>query len=160
MILPDSREILYTLSELSDRYSSTIGHKIKQLSRDLLHNEELLRRSSPKRKLLETQIEFKRLNDEFARVIDYKLERFSTQLPQLEKHYSQALSFILEQKEQYLELMYKKMMMNNPKDMCKKGWAQMSLDGKTIALSMIQIDQKFILEDEFTKIKALCLSKS
>ena len=160
MILPDSREILYTLSELTDRYSSVIMHQIVKLSRDLLHQEELLRRSSPSRKLLEKQNEFKRLSDEFTRIIEYKIERFTTRLPQMKKHYSQALSFSLEQKEQYLELMYKKIMMNNPKELCKKGWAQTSVDGKMVELSSIEVEQKFILEDEFTKIEALCLSKS
>ena len=33
MILPDSREILYTLSELSDRYNYTIVQKIKNLAK-------------------------------------------------------------------------------------------------------------------------------
>ena len=160
MILPDSREILYTLSELSDRYSSVIGHQIGKLSRDLLHLEELLRRSSPSRKLLETQNQFKRLSDEFTRVIEYKLERFIARLPQVQKHYGQALSFSLQQKEQYLELMHKKIMMSNPKELCKKGWAQTSVAGKMLELSSIEVDQKFILEDEFTKIEAVCLSKS
>ena len=160
MILPDSREILYTLSELSDRYSSVIGHQIGKLRRDVLHLEELLRRSSPSRKLLETQNQFKRLSDEFTRVIEYKLERFTVRLPQVQKHYSQALSFSLQQKEQYLELMHKKIMMSNPKELCKKGWAQTSVAGKMVELISIGVDQKFILEDEFTKIEAVCLSKS
>ena len=160
MILPDSREILYTLSELSDRYSSVMMHQIGKLSRDLLHLEELLRRSSPSRKLLEIQNAFKQLSNEFTRVIDYKLERFTTQLPQVQKHYVQAFVFALEQKEQYLELIHKKIMMSNPKELCKKGWAQTSVDGKMVELSSIEVEQKFILEDEFTKIEAVCLSKS
>jgi len=159
MILPDSREILYALSELTDRYSTTIRHKIGQLSQDLSHHQALLRRSSPSQKLLELQNEFKRLEDEFARVMDYKLERFALRLPQMQKHYRQALSFIIEQKEQYVEHLHKKIRMNNPKDLCRKGWAQISVEGKIVELTSIEVNQKFILEDEFTKIEALCLSK-
>jgi hypothetical protein len=50
--------------------------------------------------------------------------------------------------------------MNNPKNKCREGWAQTSSNGKMIALSSLEINQKFILEDEFSKIEALCLSKS
>ena len=36
MILLDSREILYTLSELSDRFSHTIGYQIEQLNIEII----------------------------------------------------------------------------------------------------------------------------
>ena len=159
MILLDSREILYTLSELSDRYNHTIGYKIEQLNIKLLHGEEILRQSSPSRKLVEKESEFRHLEDEYRRVIHYKLERFNVNLPEIKRHYTQALTFLLEQKIQYLELMHKKIVMNNPKDKCHKGWAQISSNGRIVALSSIVVEQKFILEDEFTTIEALCLSK-
>ena len=160
MILLDSREILYTLSELSDRFSHTMGYRIEQLNRELLHREEILRQSSPNCKLVEKESEFRHIEDEYKRVIHYKLERFNVNLPEIKRHYTQALTFLLEQKIQYLELMHKKIVMNNPKDKCHKGWAQISSNGKIITLASLKIDQKFILEDEFTIIEALCLSKS
>ena len=88
MILPDSREILYTLSELSDRYYYTIEHKIQNLVRELGHTETLLRRSSPSRNLKEVEDNFQGLKDDFSRVIHYKLERFVLSLPKLKKQYS------------------------------------------------------------------------
>jgi exodeoxyribonuclease VII large subunit len=160
MILLDSREVLYTLSELSDRFTHTIGYKIEQLNNELLHREESLRQSSPSRKLVEKKSEFRHLEDEYRRVMHYKLERFSVKLPEIKRHYTQALTFLVEQKIQYLELMHKKMTLNNPKDRCQKGWAQISKNGKTVALSSLVTEEKFILEDEFTTIEALCLSKS
>jgi len=160
MILLDCREVLYTLSELSDRFSHTIGYKIEQLRRELLHREESLRHSSPSRKLVDKKSEFRHLEDEYRRVMHYKLERFNVKLPEIKRHYTQALTFLVEQKVQYLELMHKKIILNNPKDRCQKGWAQISSNGKTVVLSSIVVNEKFILEDEFTTIEALCLSKS
>jgi len=160
MILPDRKEIFYTLGELLDRFSNSIEYKIERLKKEIQHSEELLKRSSPKRKLVEIQTEYHRLENEFSRVINYKLERFTVSLPEIKKHYTQAFSFSLIQKVQYLELMHKKLSMNNPKNKCRIGWAQTSSKGKMIALSSLEINQKFILEDEFTKIEALCLSKS
>ena len=54
----------------------------------------------------------------------------------------------------------KKLTMNDPKLQCRKGWAQTSIEGKTIELSALEVNQKFIIEDTSTQIEALCLSKT
>jgi exodeoxyribonuclease VII large subunit len=160
MILPDVKEILYTLADTSERFTYMINQKIQRLVRELKHTEEILLRSSPSRQLKEIQIEFIRLEDEFKRVIAYKLERFSSSLPEMNKNYMQNIHFILEQKSQYLEYINKKLRMNDPKLQCRKGWAQTSRDGKIIELSELKKNQKFIIEDASTQIEALCLSKT
>ncbi len=160
MILPDMREILYTLNELVERFTYAMNQKLQHLVRELKHTEEILLRSSPSRQLKETQIEFSRVEEEFKRIMTYKLERFSSLLPELHKKYRQNLVFILEQKSQYLEYMDKKLRMNDPKLQCRKGWAQISAEGKTIELSAIEVNQKFTVQDAETRIEALCLSKT
>ena len=160
MILPDTREILYTLAEISERFSYVIGQKLHHLLREFKHTEEILLRSSPSRQLKEIQTEFTRLEDEFKRVIEYRLERFSSSLPAIYKSYTQNMLFIVEQKSQYLEYMHKKLTMNDPKLQCRKGWAQTSVEGKAIELSMLEVNQKFMIQDASTQIEALCLRKT
>jgi len=70
------------------------------------------------------------------------------------------MAFILEQKSQYLEYIDKKLRMNDPKLQVRKGWAQISVNDKTIELSEIEIDQKFMIQDATIQIVALCLSKT
>ena len=159
MILPDMQEVLYTLAEASDRFTYMMNQKLQHLVRELKYTEEILLRSSPTRQLNEIQMEFTRLEDQFKRVIAYKLERFSSSLPEMYKNYSQNMLFILEQKSQYLEYIEKKLRMNDPKLQYRKGWAQTSIDGKIIELSALEVNQKFILQDASTQIEALCLSK-
>ena len=159
MILPDSQEMLYTLSQIQERYAYSIEQKLQQLTRELKHNEEIFLRSSPSRQLNEIQTEFDRVENEFKRVIQHKMERFSLQFPEIRKQYVQNITFILEQKKQYLEFMHKKLLMHDPKLQYRKGWAQISIDGKTVGLNNLKIEQKFILEDETLRIEALCLSK-
>jgi exodeoxyribonuclease VII large subunit len=160
MILPDMREILYTLNELGERFTYVMNQKLQHLVRELKHTEEILLRSSPSRQLKETQMEFIRLEEEFKRVMTYKLERFSSSLPEMYKKYRQNMVFILEQKSQYLEYISKKLTMNDPKLQCRKGWAQISVEDKTIALSEIDVNQTFMVQDAETRIEALCLSKT
>lgn len=159
MILPDSRDILYMLSELSDRYTYSMKNKIQTLNHALVHTEELLRRSSPLRKLEDTEDNFKTFKDEFSRVMAYKLERLSAVIPRTQEQFRQSITFLLEQKIQKLEFMQQNIVTSNPKNQCKIGWAKISTKGKVIGLSSLKKDQKFILEDEFTKIEALCIGK-
>ncbi len=159
MILLDSREILYTLNEMNERFNYVIEQKIDHLTRDLKHIEEILLRSSPARKLLEIEVKFKHYEDEFKRTIEYKLERCSSLLPDMYKNNMQNILFVLEQKSQYVEFMHKKLILNNPALQCRKGWGQVAVDGKTILLSELEINQKFIIQDADTQVEALCLNK-
>lgn len=159
MILPDMREVLYTLAQSSERLSYVLNQKLQHLAQALSHLEELHLRSSPERKLKETQIEFTRLEEEYKRVIAYKLERFSSFVPEMYKNYGQSIGFILEQKNQYLAHMSKNITMNDPKLKCRKGWGKISIEGKSIELSEVSINQKFVIEDASTKVEAVCLSK-
>ena len=160
MILPDVQEIHYTLSEISERFSYTIRQKLQYSVRDLKHVEEILLRSSPSRLLVETANEFKRLEEEFKRVVEYKLEQFSSNIPTLLKNYSQSVAMTLQQKEQHLGYLHKKLSMSDPKIQQRKGWGKVSIEGETAELSSIEVDQKFILEDTRVRIEALCLHKT
>ena len=159
IILPDSQEIFYTLDELIQRYRQNIGQKLNQSTQTLKHLEELLLRSSPLRRLGEAQLEFKRLEEEFKRMINYRLERFEVELPEIKKSLDQNIHFIIQQKEQYLKYISKKAEMSDPKLQCKKGWVQLLSNGKTITLHELEINDKFTVEDVSVKIEALCLEK-
>ena len=158
MILMDSQEILYTLSDLMQRFKRSIESKIVQSQHSLKHIEEMLLQSSPQRRLIESQREFRRLEDEFKRVINYKLERYSMQPSSLKDSFKQNIDFLLQQKAKELEYHLQKMKMSNPKLQCKKGWAKVSVDGKVIELKSLKKDKVFVLEDEQSKIEAICLS--
>ena len=80
-------------------------------------------------------------------------------MPEVKKHFTQNIHFILQQKEQHLEYLIKKMKMSDPQLQCRKGWAQVSQDGQPIELDILEVDQKFVLEDASVKIEAVCLSK-
>jgi len=159
MIVLDSREMLYTLSQIEERYTYVIEQKLQKLTQELKHNKEILLRSSPSRQLKDIQTEFDRVENEFIRVIQYKMERFSSQSTESLQHYNQNMTFVFEQKKQYLEFMHKKLLMHDPKLQYRKGWAQVSLRGKTVSLESIDIEQKFILEDNTSRIEAVCLSR-
>jgi len=159
MILPDVQEIFYTLDEITQRYSRVIAHTVQQSEQSLKHIEEMLLRSSPLRRLGESQNAFSRLEDEFKRVIKYKIESFEIQLPMVQKSFHQNIIFTLHQKEQQLDHLMKKTEMSDPRSQCKKGWAQISVKGNSVQLADLRENEHFILEDASVKIEAICLSK-
>jgi len=157
MILPDSREVRYTLAEYEERFKHRIVSRLLQCSRELKESEALLQHASPLRRLNASKREFSRIGEEFSRAIFYKLETFSTLLPGIREHYMQRAGFILQKKRQHLESLLEKLQMNDPRLQCRSGWAQVSQKGKPTDLSHLQKGETFILEDADTKVEALCI---
>ncbi len=159
MILPDVSEVLYMLDELMQRYKHYMENKLLQNIESLKHMEEMILQCSPIRKLTESQRRFTYLEDEFKRVIDYKIEHFTTELPKIQNNFKQNINFILEKKEQEIEYFSKRIELNNPKLNVKKGWVQVLLKGKIVNLEELKIDDKFTLESTTLKIEAVVQDK-
>jgi exodeoxyribonuclease VII large subunit len=87
------------------------------------------------------------------------MERYASALPSLKDTFRQTVFFMLQQKEQHLDYLQKKLQMSDPRLQCRTGWAQVSKQGKPAALDTIEKDESFILEDAQTKIEAVCISK-
>lgn len=159
MILPDIQEVLYTLGEMQERYRYIWQEKLVQKERALLYQSELLMRSSPLRKLEEIHRGFEQLKSEFQRAVNRKFDKDLSLLPEIEKSFSQSIEFVLQNKKEFLGYMLKRFEMIDPKKQYKKGWAQVSYEGATISLDKLSKDQKFILEDQTSRVEALCLNQ-
>ncbi len=158
MILPDVQEILYTLDESIERFKQHINQKLYHSIKEVQRLEEVLLRASPSRQLHESKLEFQRLEAEFGRLMEYKLERFLSLLPEMKKNFKQNIHFILQQKSQYASHSMQKIEINNPQLQCRKGWAKVSQEGASIELNQIKTEQRFMLENASVKLEALCLS--
>jgi exodeoxyribonuclease VII large subunit len=159
MILPDKNEIYYLISDYEDRYKKVIDQNLQSFMRELSYNEELLRRSSPIFKLSEMRRKFLLLEAEYGRIMHYKLERFQVLMPEMMDQYHKTITFFFEKKVHQIEYLNKNILMNDPKDQCRTGWAKVSKSGKSTSLTSLKINEKFVLEDEFNKVEALCISK-
>ncbi|MDM5271287.1 exodeoxyribonuclease VII large subunit [Sulfurovum sp. zt1-1] len=159
MILPDVQEIMYALGELQERYRYIWQEKIAYKERALAHHSELILRSSPLRKLEETNRTYEQLKNEFQRAINRKFDKELSLLPEIQKTFLQNIEFVLQNKRELLGYLAKRFEMIDPKKQYKKGWAQVSYKGTSISLDKLKIDQTFILEDQTSRVEALCLNK-
>ncbi|HFQ61052.1 MAG TPA: exodeoxyribonuclease VII large subunit [Epsilonproteobacteria bacterium] len=159
MILPDSREILYTLNEINERYKYSLEQNFQKKIHALNHLEELLLRSSPFLRLVVIDDKFGAQKNEFRRILEYKIEYISSKIPEVNSVYQERMRLKIQDKERHLALLNEKFKLGNPKLKCHEGWAQISYMGKKVSLEMLEIDKPFILEDESMRVEALCLSK-
>jgi exodeoxyribonuclease VII large subunit len=157
MILPDRNEILYTLDELLERHTAVMGQRLEHKQQQLHHAEALLMQNSPLRKLRETESAYRRLKEEFARTIGYRISRFEAELLPLKREFEQSMALLLRHKAQQADHLYEKMKMSDPRLQCKEGWAQVSKEGRAVTLDQIKKGENFIVEDATIRIKALCL---
>lgn len=160
MILPDIQEVLYTLGELEGRFGYLFQEKIGQKQKALEHQSELIYRASPLRRLKEQEYTFDQLQNEFKKALQYKVEQKAALLPEIKRHLVQSISFVLQKKEEHLEYSLKKFEFSDPKKQYKRGWAQVSQNGVATSLDEIAVDETFILEDQTSRIEALCVYKT
>lgn len=159
MILPDVQETLYALGELQERLKYVWQEKIAQKEKVLVHHSELIMRSSPLRKLEETNSAYEQLKSEYQRAMNRIFDKKFSLLPEIEKSFSQNIKFVLQNREELLGYLMKRFEMIDPKKQYKKGWAQVSCQGISVSLDKLNKNQKFILEDQTSRVEALCLDK-
>jgi exodeoxyribonuclease VII large subunit len=159
MILPDIQEALYTLSELQARFGYLLQEKIGRIQKALDHQSELIHRSSPLRRLQEQERVFQHLQNELEKALQYKIEHKASLLPEIRKRFVQNIGFVLQKKEEHTAYMFKKFELSDPKKQYKRGWAQISQNGVATSLDQIAIDEIFVLEDQTSRVEALCVNK-
>ncbi|HIP03197.1 MAG TPA: exodeoxyribonuclease VII large subunit, partial [Campylobacterales bacterium] len=157
MILPDSREILYTLDEMQERFSYVIDQKIEQSEKYLEHLEEMFIRASPVRVLKELEDKFLHYRNEFQYRMNYKLEQFLMRIPEIKRNIKHGITLRMQEKQQHIKILHDRLKLSDPKLLCHRGWAQVSYGDKVVALSEISLNTKFILEDDLTQMEVLCL---
>ena len=159
MILPDQNEVLYTLSEMENRYSRTMGQILANKEQSLMALTQEFQRQSVSRKISMVEKEFKNLEDEFQRVMEYKLIQFEAKVKPLTQLLKDNFDYALQLKIQTLNSLEQKMRLYDPKLKVKEGWAEVVLDGKRVDLSKIKKEDSFVLVNLNTKLEVQCLEK-
>ncbi len=159
MILPDQNEILYTLSEMQERYARVMQQILANKEQNLKAFQEEFARHSVSRKLSLIEQEFKTLESEFKRVIQYQMTQYENRVQPLKGELKEKLVYALERKTAQLRTLEEKMKLYNPKEKQQEGWAEVILNGKRVDLDLIEKEDKFVISDTKTKVEVLCLGK-
>jgi len=159
MILPDQNEVLYTLDEMQERYVRTMKQIVGNKEQSLKALTDEFQRQSVSRKIAMVEKEFENLEDEFQRVMKYKLSLFEAKVTPLSGQLKENLEYALQVKSQSLGSLEQKMKLYDPKLKQKEGWAEVVLDGKRVELKKIKKDECFMLMDINVKLEVKCIDK-
>jgi exodeoxyribonuclease VII large subunit len=158
MILPDQNEVLYTLNEMQERYNRTLEQIVGTKGQRLKALIEEFQRQSIVRKIAMVEKEFVNLEEEFKRVMAYKLSQFETKFSFLPQQLKENFEYALALKSQSLLSLEEKIKLYDPKLKLKEGWAEVLLDGKQVSLSKIKKDDKFLLTDIDSQLEVQCIN--
>jgi exodeoxyribonuclease VII large subunit len=159
MIFPDQNEVLYTLSEMQERYDRAIKQIIYNKERALKSLNQELQRNSVSRKISEVETQFLQIEDELKRLISYKLVQCESELLSLPKQLKDNFEYALQVKTQNLKSLEQKMRLYDPKLKQKDGWGEILLNGKRVELSTINEDDRFVISDTKIKLEVACIKK-
>ncbi|CAA6807901.1 MAG: Exodeoxyribonuclease VII large subunit (EC [uncultured Sulfurovum sp.] len=159
MILPDQNEILYTLSEMQERYARVMQQILGNKAQKLNAFSQEFQRHSVSRKITMMEKEFENLEDEFKRVMQYQMTQYENRVMPLDGELKEKLDYALKLKSTELKTLEEKLRLYNPKKKQKEGWAEVVMAGKRVDLASVQKDDKFMITDTQTKLEVLCLNK-
>ncbi|MCK5854894.1 MAG: exodeoxyribonuclease VII large subunit [Sulfurovaceae bacterium] len=159
MILPDQMEILYTLSEMQNRYVRTINQIMVTKEQTLKAFLQEFQRHSISRKLMMIEKDFENLEEEFQRVINHKIGQNEAKVIPLSQQLKENFEYALQIKAQTVSFIEEKIKLYDPKVKQKEGWAEVIVTGERKSLSHIKEKEHFLLVDVNTKLEVLCLSK-
>ena len=159
MIFPDQNELLYTLSEIEERYNRTIKQIVYNKDNSLKSLTQELGRYSVSRKITELEKEFLAMEDEFKRVMSYKFTQYEAELIGLPQQLKNNFNYALDIKSQNLNALEQKIKLYNPKLKQKDGWGEVLFKGKRVDLSTINVDDRFVITDTNTKLEVICIQR-
>lgn len=159
MILPDKQELLYMLDEHVQRFGERILQIIFHKEQSVKQKDEALRRFSMRTRLMRASGEFFWMEEEYKRVMGYRVTHYFASLVPLVGTLQQQIAFVLEQKKHQIEAMQRQYLSGNPRNRVKEGWAKVSLANRSVSLNAIEPETVFTIEDANTKIEAICLKK-
>lgn len=156
MILPDIKEILFSLNEKEDRFNYLIKEKILKRKEVLNNFNSLFKQSSPKNKLEEKRQKLANFKENYKRALRQKIYILKSSI-NLDKDFKEKLIFNINQKKLYIKNLEEKFNYYHPHKDLKKGWGKVSKDKKVVLLEELKENEEFIIEDKNRKIKALVL---
>jgi exodeoxyribonuclease VII large subunit len=154
MILPESAEFLQGIDVMRNRLSTQIQHNLHKKEQELNYLLSSLKRHSIEQKMMMHKGEISSLKEEFNRQISTKLERYRREIEPLHVRLHQSVMQNLNHYQNILIQLQKAYESADPKLRSKKGYAQISIDGKVVALESLHVSDKISLMDAKTAVLA------
>ena len=159
MILPDTNELYQYLDSLSTQMSQKLYQKIYNLSQELFYVKNSYVQHSVEKKLQYNANEIKKIKEDFAQKIDFRIQNYQKNVQSLKQQFPQTIQSVVNIVQNQLLNLQKMLESNNPKYKNKKGFAQIVKDSQVVVLSSLKVDDVFEAQSDEYIISAKVLKK-
>ena len=154
MILPDRNEMLMYADSISNQYNATIQQKFYHLNEQIQQTQNTYKHHSMEQKVRIKFDEIKQLRQRFHQDIGFKLESLQQQIVPLSQYLERENSVNLQKKSSELSHMKQLLAVQDPKLRSKRGFAQITQDGKVVDLKVLEEGDNFEAVNAYYRVKA------
>jgi exodeoxyribonuclease VII large subunit len=154
MILPDKNEILLSIDSLMQQLTRAQKQRLQQAQESLNHLRSSFAQNSIENRLKMKLDEVKQLKSMFNQKMSYSLENARRELMPLKQMIPRQMQTLLQRKEAQLKQLVNAFSLQDPKLKNKKGFAQISKNGKLISLEELKVSDAFELMTDKVSVKA------
>jgi len=155
MILPDQNELLQTVDLLSQQLSQAMDQKFYNISEKLQYLQNAYQRNSIEQRIVNRLEEIAQLKVRFDQSINYTLDNKRRELLPVSEHLSRQIATQLQQFQNRLSSLKATMQTQDPRLKSKKGYAQITREGKAVDLAMLKVGDSFEAMDAERSVKAV-----
>ncbi|HIC43974.1 MAG TPA: exodeoxyribonuclease VII large subunit [Sulfurimonas sp.] len=154
MILPDKNEILMSIDSLMQQLTRTQGQRLQRASEQVKHLKQSYAQNSIDNRLKMKKDEVQQLISMFNQRMIYTLQSAQRELLPLLEVLPRQMRTVLQAKSQSVKQLQNALDAQNPKLKNKKGFAQVSQDGKLIDIDILNTDEVFEVMTDKVKLRA------
>jgi len=155
ILLPDINEHLFMLDDLKNQFNHKIAHILNKKEHELSNLKKLYQINSIENEFKNKFEELRLIKAQFKNRISSIIDRKVIMLSGMKKELNQKTEFLLTKKYQELNNIKNQYILNNPQNRSKKGFVELTENGKKVLLNELKKGDIVELSDTETKKSAI-----
>jgi exodeoxyribonuclease VII large subunit len=151
ILLPDINEHFFMLDDLKKQFDNKISHILHKKEQELINLKKLYQINSIENEFKNKFEELRLIKMQFNNKISSTIERNVIMLNSMQKNFEQQIIYLINKKENELNNLKNQYNLNNPEKKEKKGFVEISKNGKRVLLNELKKGDIIKLND--TKIQ-------
>ncbi len=157
ILLPDINEHFFMLDDLKKQFDNKISHILHKKEQELINLKKLYQINSIENEFKNKFEELRLIKMQFNNKISSIIERNVIMLNSMQKNFEQQIIYLINKKENELNNLKNQYILNNPEKKEKKGFVEITKNGKKVLLNELKKGDIIKLND--TKVQRSAIIK-
>jgi exodeoxyribonuclease VII large subunit len=157
ILLPDINEHFFMLDDLKKQFDNKISHILHKKEQELINLKKLYQINSIENEFKNKFEELRLIKMQFNNKITSIIERNVIMLNSMQKNFEQQIIYLINKKENELNNLKNQYILNNPEKKEKKGFVEITKNGKKVLLNELKKGDIIKLND--TKVQRSAIIK-